>query len=147
MEQVILLEMEEAWKSICGDFEKELVRLGIKKIDASDFLTFPLPIDGEIYNAIPVAQERSHQEFSFLSEYEIQIEKSSAGHKKICSGQSDEEMPLVEIIVYGAFKSPYENRIAVLYGLKKMGKEEPYWGREDRLRLYLSGCHLGVGFK
>ncbi|MDC7222537.1 MAG: hypothetical protein PQJ60_02285 [Spirochaetales bacterium] len=129
------------WKIIARAYEEELSRLGIGKIGEGDFVSFPLGISGVSYEAYPFGEESGE---GYFSEYGIRIGRGDGGVKTIFSGQSDRDdlSPVVGLTVFGAFKSPYENRIAVLYGIADTGWEgTPWW------ELHLSGSHLGLGFK
>lgn len=62
-------------------------------------------------------------------------------------GRSGDELSITGVTVCGAFKNPFENRTAVLYGVRAWGEDESTGESRDFVSLHLSGCHLGIGFK
>lgn len=134
------------WRMFASEFEEKMTEFRIGKIESADFLTFPLLLGGRTYEARPYGTQADDGETykRYFSEYGLRIERGTQGRKTIFEGQGawDQNSPVIGITVFGAFKSPYENRIAVLYGVWDTGWEGTPW-----LDLHLSGSHLGVGFQ
>ena len=77
-----------------------------------------------------------------LEKFAIKLSTSSLGSKEIFS-EKEEDSRIVEALVVGQFKSPYENRIAVLVSTEQVGYECP----PNVITFKLVAANLDKGFK
>lgn len=78
-----------------------------------------------------------------VDQHRLQAVQSGVGEKMILQQQYGKYDLVIRTGVLGYFKSPFEERIAVLDGMEKRGYEGP----PNVLKLQLVGCDLSKGFE
>jgi hypothetical protein len=109
----------------------------------TELLAFPLKNNNLIYNCHVDFTYRMEDEGAgdTIDNYDIIVSRDDGKSKKITSGSLyDGDFNFwSNIHICGCLKSPYENRIVVIYAEECQGLGEGlFWG--------FSGCHLDVGF-
>lgn len=77
-----------------------------------------------------------------LENFAVKLSASGLGTKEIFK-QKEEDSRLVEALIVGQFKSPFEDRIAVLVSTEQIGYEGP----PNTITFNLVGANLNKGFK
>lgn len=82
-------------------------------------------------------------DLDFISEHQLRITQHGVGKKTILKHTFGKYDLALATKVIGYFKSPFEERIAVVDALEKRGYEGP----PNVLKIMLVGCKLGEGFE
>jgi len=140
-------------KSFQKYFFSETVQNRLKEnniIAASHFSMFPLTVTGSVYNCSAESiysdtLKNIYDDYALI-EYKIIVEKDSldkavAKKQKVIMSQKVDHTYLISVSISGAFVSPYEDRLLIVFNknLRGPGGTNEVFG--------FSGVHLQYGFK
>lgn len=124
------------WKSLIDKTEKALAKYNIKQEKTIDYRKGSWHrINGQAYKFALTTKGK----------FQIDCRAEGLGQKMVYKKDVDEhyfDYPFLAAKVEGIIKSPYEDRVIVVFSLEESGFEFI-----DDLMFQLVGCHLKTGFK
>ena len=138
--------LEEVWKGEYEKFKTVLNQQGILPLEKVDYQPgFKFSHADKSYRILlDLKQKKADWNyFDAITEESIKVESKGEGIKQVYSHSAMEFSLLMDANIAGVLKSPFEDRIAIVYRLENRGYEGP----PNVLDCRLIGCDLGNGFK
>ncbi len=134
------LTLAEVWRNKNQDFISDLSKFDIQIPNDFDIKSFPLEW-GEESLTCSVDRQKQMNDYSgveIVSESQLTIDGGDLGKKQIAKQTYGKYDLILDTEVIGYLKSPYEERILVVYAKEKRGFEGP----PNVLELSFVGCDL-----
>ena len=141
--------LDIAWERMGETVSAKLREYGIKQNHSTEFSAFPYRRDEELLTAVlTMVSEADPYDGTpmgpapypdLIAEYTVTLQSSRRGSKRVTR---EDEIFAVAAWAEGYIESPYEKRIILLIGEKRMGFE-----MTPMLEYRFFGSHLGVGFE
>lgn len=138
-------DLEATWKEKYAEIKAKLNEFKIEQQKDFQLGSTEFSVENNKFN-LKVETNKTESEYfpgmEVLEKFAVKLSASTLGSKEIFS-EKEENGVLIDALVVGQFKSPYENRIAVLVSTEQIGYEGP----PNVITFKLVGANLDNGFK
>ncbi len=138
-------DLETTWKEKYAEIKAKLNEYKIEQQKDFQLGSTEFSVENNEFN-LKVETNKTDSEYfpgmEVLEKFAVKLSTSTLGSKEIFS-EKEETGVLIDALVVGQFKSPYENRIAVLVSTEQIGYEGP----PNVIAFKLVGANLDKGFK
>lgn len=139
------IDLQSVWEAQKETYNALLVKHNIRAGNGTQFYGLPWVESQQPYRFMS-ANKMAHSDLfdlDFVSEHRLQAAEQGVGQKTILKHTFGKYDMAIGTQVLGYFRSPFEDRVAVLDAFEKRGYEGP----PNVLKLKIVGCNLSDGFK